>query len=63
LRYTLFKLISSLSFSENLPDESKIQITAQIVQDVLAAAVDSSSLLPNRSKVNKEGGKGGYFWM
>lgn len=32
--------------AENMDDETKIQVSAKLVQDILSAAVDSSSLLP-----------------
>lgn len=35
--------------AENMDDETKIQVSAKLVQDVLSAAVDSSTLLPQPS--------------
>jgi len=43
--------------AENMDDETKIQVSAKLVQDVLSAAVDSTTLLPqpnNKGVVNNK---------
>jgi hypothetical protein len=39
--------------SENMDDELKIQVSAKLVQDVLTAAVDSTTLLPQPNQKGK----------
>lgn len=46
--------------AENMDDETKIQVSAKLVQDILSAAVDSTSLLPQPNKLGKKNERGKY---